>query len=125
MSPYSGELFGMCDDLAIATTNVRETLQILLKIFQLVTRFASLKLNQPKSQITFACQEDRDRGYDDMLCNGSGLTSDSFQDYLKYLGIHIGPGADAVQWRSIATSYSEAVHFIKGLHCGLIPSIVL
>jgi len=125
LSPYDAALFGMCDDLAIATTNVPESCKILENIFYLVQRFASLKLNAAKTQIVFARDEDvlaAARG----LLNGSfGLKRSSFNDYLKYLGVHIGPGAAKVQWSDITKGFREIIGFIRGLNSGLTSSLVL
>ena len=45
----------MCDDLAIATSNVNATWALLRKMFPVIERFSSLRVNRLKTQILYAC----------------------------------------------------------------------
>jgi len=125
LSPYDAALFGMCDDLAIATTNAPESCKIFENIFYLVQRFASLQLNATKTQIVFARNEDVLAAARGRLNGSFGLKRSSFNDYLFYLGVHIGPGAAKVQWSDITKGFREIIGFIRGLNSGLTSSLVL
>ena len=57
ISPLDGHMFGMCDDLAMTVNDVSKAWDMITVIFDLVLRFASLSLNQPKTQILLACPD--------------------------------------------------------------------
>jgi hypothetical protein len=46
-------------------------------------------------------------------------------DAVKYLGVHIGPGAPALQWSLASENFLDAVRFLLSLDCGLTATISL
>ncbi len=125
LSPYNAVLFAMCDDLAIATYNMPATWVILLKIFYIVSKFSGLNLNQPKTQALITDLANLDNIRIQLLSGESGLLDHSFKSVLKYLGIHIGPGSQEIQWQLASAGFREVVNFIRRLNSGLVSSVVL
>ena len=125
LTPFDTHVFGMCDDTALATENIIDCWKKLIPIFSMVTRFSCLSLNLKKTQILFADRAAADLLRDTLLSIDAQLSTDNFKDFVRYLGICIGPGADSVQWIRAARSYMETIRFIRALSAGRTTSIVL
>ena len=115
----------MCGDLAISTDDVAEAWKVVVKLFKVVKRFSSLRLNAPKTQVLFACEDFYRSLMRMLLASDSDLRPTSFRNYIKYLGVHLGPGACDHQWNEIQKGYKDVVDFIRNLHSGITSSIVL
>ena len=125
VSPLDGHLFGMCDDLAISVDNILTAWEWVVEIFDLVIQFASLTLNQPKTQILVASPNKFPKTLLDKLIGCNGLNRESITQAMKYLGIFIGPEAKQYQWKKACIGFEESIRFIRGLNLGLIGSISL
>ena len=125
LSPLGCSLFGYCDDLAIACPDLVNAWSIISRIFVLVTRICSLRLNVGKTQI-WICVSGRAGFIRDSLRDISpDLNDNVYQDFIKYLGIFLGPGASRVMWGEVISGYSDTISFLHSAIPGLIPTIAL
>ena len=125
MSPIQTYIFGYCDDLGLVCKDLVRTWAILKKVFFIVTRIAALELNVSKTQICVLFLEQQQTIMDAIIQIDPVVPLSAFKDYVKYLGICIGPGAHLVQWQEVIKSYKETVAFLRGIDAGLISTITL
>ena len=124
-SPLDAHLFGMCDDLAVATANIPGVWHILARALKAVENFSSLRINKPKTQFLPANLDGHDDVFDLLIEIDPSLPRDSIKHYVKYLGIHIGPEAHINQWKLAIEGHCEVTRTIKSFGAGLVTSIVL
>ena len=52
-------------------------------------------------------------------------TTALFRNFVKYLGVFVGPGALEVAWDGVILAYSECIVFLRNLDAGFVPTISL
>ena len=97
LDPYDGLLGAYCDDLGIVVNNVPLFWPRLSKMFHIVSRITSLKLNTNKTQI-LACDPSSLHVLTGLLSQYPDLNS-AVSLAIKYLGVWIGPNAEHGQWK--------------------------
>ncbi len=53
------------------------------------------------------------------------LSGGCFKDFLKYLGILVGPGARSEAWKEAQSKYEECVRFLRSIDAGFVSTIYL
>jgi hypothetical protein len=124
LSPFDCFVGAYCDDIGIVTNNLISTWTLLSKLFKLVTKFASLQLNLDKTQIMIIVHANK-QIISDALVSISPELAHSVVDAVKYLGVFVGPGAQAMQWTLASENFLDAVRFLLSLDCGLTATISL
>ena len=130
LSPLGDCLFGYCDDVGIACRDVTKSWPIIAKCFHIVSRIAGLHLNTDKTQCCVLFKESLCRimaafQVGDGLPNPYNLDQSLFRNVVKYLGVLLGPGAAALAWVEVSTSYTECVKFLRDIDAGFTPTISL
>ena len=125
LAPIGDFMFGYCDDVGIASRNLLISWPIIKKCFHIVGRISALWLNIGKTQccIIFASKFTYIKGV--LLEIDDSLMGACFADFVKYLGIHLGPGALAIAWDEAILKYQECAKFLSGIDAGFIPTIYL
>ena len=112
-----------CDDLAIAADNVLFALKRLAPIFTLIARSCNLHLAPTKMQ---ACLIGPDAQaiiapeLEGALSMFSGM---QFADFVLYLGVYLGPGAESRQWNDTISKMRRANAKVHAVGLGLAASI--
>ena len=125
MSPINTFIFAYCDDLGLVCEDLVRTWAILKKVFFIVHRIAALELNVSKTQICILFLEKQAAIMDGILEIDPVVPRSAFKDYVKYLGICVGPGAHIVQWKEVIKSYLDTVAFLRSIDAGLATTISL
>ena len=113
-----------CDDIGIVTNNLISTWNMLSKPFKLVTKIASLHLNLDKTQVMIIVHINKQTISDSLVLISPELAH-SVVDAVKYLGVFVGPGAQAMQWTLASENVLDAVRFLLSLDCGLTATVSL
>ena len=86
---------------------------------------AGLHLTIDKTQCVVIFNESREVISAELRRIDSSISADLVLDYVKCLGIYVGPGAYDVAWRRAIFAFKEAVRFVRGIDAGFVPSITL
>ena len=125
LSPIGDHLFGYCDDVGIASQNMLRSWPIIQKCFMLVGKFSGLFLNVAKTKCCVIFGELMDHVADELREVDSSLTRNLFNDFVKYLGVYLGPGAEQVMWREAIVAYKECISFLRCIDAGFTSTISL
>ena len=125
--------YGFCDDLAIATVNLKRTWQRLCDCFTVIGHFAALELNADKTQFLITrwvgtnavIEHSINTLIADMISSDSSLSRDQFVSHIKYLGVLHGLSQQDCNWDKPLVEYLDTCKFIASLDCGLTTKISL
>ena len=115
-------LSGMCDDVALAVIDIFKAWHRFTILFDLIEKFAALKVNCLKTQFIFADLKNASMRVDEMVIRYPSVSISSFDDVIRYLGIHIGPGAHQKQW--LADYNGQAWQQLFTRHTATVRSIL-
>ena len=108
LSPIGFLLLGDCDDLSVACRTMIEACAILLKLLRIVMLISSLRLNICKTQVWVICRAIQIKTQATFQSLSPDLVNNSFKDYMKYLGIPLGPDGRSHQYEDTIHGYHDS-----------------
>ena len=125
LSPYDCIIRAYCDDIAISTANIIQSLRAMLRCFRIIALIGNLHLNSNKTQCFCLFPAGLTRLQRQIQDNMPTLRDMQISDHILYLGLYIGPGSDEIQWTTPTNNYHNAVTHIRAHQLGLTASIPL
>lgn len=120
LPPMELHFLGMGDNPLVATSNIWQAWATLIKVSPLITKFSTLRISAAKTPFPFACHDEFGDETRSLLRLHPGSKEASTWDFLKYLGIMLGPGANVRQWKLAISGITEVLNFITKHTGGLI-----
>ena len=125
LSVPEDNIFGYCDDLALALEDLVVSWPLVKRCFALVAKFSALLINVDKNQF-LATDYDRIEDTREALCNiDRQLDRQQINTFIKYLGVILGQNVADLNYVIPLKKYIRSVQFISNLSCGMSTSIFL
>ena len=125
LGPLGDHIFGYCDDVGIASQNMLRSWPVIKNCFHIVGVISGLFLNVAKTQCCVIFGECLEHIAAEPGEADPSLLRYLFKDYVKYLGVVIGPGAEKVIWSAAIIAYKECITFLRSIDAGFTSTISL
>jgi hypothetical protein len=116
VGPERGIVNAYADDIAAVLRDMFETIGLIDLIFKLIGRATSLHLHPGKVQIIPLWKYDAEDIRGQIRLLAPRLAEAKIQDCGKLLGIFVGPGAAAVQWRATVEEIKARSRYLASLN---------
>ena len=125
LDPISDRLGGYCDDLSLASANLRKALFAVAPAFFIAAKELNLHLNRKKIQCMLTLESEQE-AFVQFIAENLGIFDGlRMVRALLLLGVYIGPEAFKFQWKRAVQNMDKACHKIVSLNVGAAASIPL